>query len=160
MQLVILTSCTNQDTTSNSAHKSNTIKTYTVKQTVTVSPIDTTFTLDVFKAVPDTIDGCGEYFTYDTSKVESNEYVFLSNLSEFAIIKIRGKDIYLNRDTTESKEINEKSYEAVYKGQGYKAILKVKQTRTYDEGGFYSGTLEIIGDKKRATFKVHGETGC
>jgi hypothetical protein len=50
-----------------------------------------------------------------------------------AIIKISGKDIYLNKGTTESKEINDKSYKAVYKGQDYKAILKVKQTKTYDE---------------------------
>jgi hypothetical protein len=128
---------------------------------VTVSSTDTTtFKLDFFKAVPDTIDGCGEYFTYDTSKVTRDKYIFLSNFTEFAIIKINGNDIYLKRDTTESKEINNKSYIAVYKGRGYKAVLTVKQTKTYDEGGFYSGTLQIVGDKISTTFKVHGEAGC
>lgn len=156
----ILTSCTNSDTKTDNSQKSDTSKTYTTKSTLTASNVDTTFKLDFFKSLPDTIDGCGEYITYDTSKVANDRYIFLSNLSDFAIIKIKGKDIYLNKDTTESKEINDKSYKAVYKGQGYKAILTVKQTRTYDEGGFYSGTLEIIGDKVRATFKVHGETGC
>jgi hypothetical protein len=157
LTVLILANCRNQDTTPDNAQKSDTINTDTAKQTVT---IDTTFALDFFSAIPDTIDGCGEYFTYDTSKVEKDKYIFLSNLTDYAIIKISGKDIYLNRDTTESREINDKSYEAVYKGQGYKAVLKVKQTQTYDEGGFYSGTLEIIGDKKRVTFKVHGEAGC
>jgi hypothetical protein len=128
---------------------------------VTVSSTDTTtFKLDFFKAVPDTIDGCGEYFTYDTSKVTRDKYIFLSNFTEFAIIKINGNDIYLKRDTTESKEINNKSYIAVYKGRGYKAVLTVKQTKTYDEGGFYSGTLQIVGDKISTIFKVHGEAGC
>jgi hypothetical protein len=160
LTLFVLTGCANQDKTADISQSDDTTKIATAKRTVTSSPIDTTFKLDFFKAVPDTIDGCGEYFTYDTSKASRDNYIFLSNLTDFAIIKISGKDIYLNRDTTESKEINDKSYEAVYRGQGYKAILKVNQTKTYDEGGFYSGTLEIIGDKKRATFKVHGEAGC
>jgi hypothetical protein len=160
LTIVIITSCANADTTRDNSQKVDISKIDTIKSVVTSSTVDTAFKLDFFKALPDTIDGCGEYFTYDTSKVANDKYIFLSNLTDFAIIKIKGKDVYLNRDTTESKEINDKSYIAVYKGQGYKAILTIKQTKTYDEGGFYSGTLQIIGDKIKATFKVHGEAGC
>ncbi len=135
-------------------------KTAVTKQITVASLVDTTFKLDFFREIPDTIDGCGEYFTYDTSRVSKKRYIFLSNLTEFAIIKINGRDIYLKRDPIESKEINEKSYIAVYKGHDYKAVLKIKQTKTYDEGGFYSGTLQIIGRNINTTFKVHGEAGC
>jgi hypothetical protein len=152
--VLTLISCTNADTTTGNSQR---IDTGTDVVTGSVEP---TFKLDFFKALPDTIDGCGEYFTYDTTKVADDKYIFLSNLSDFAIIKINGKELYLSKDTTESKETSDKSYIAVYKGQGYKAILTIKQTEAYDEGGFYTGTLQIIGDKVKATFKVHGEAGC
>lgn len=157
--IFILTSCSHADTTTDTS-KADTSKTDTAKSRISAHDVDTTFKLDFFKSLPDTIDGCGEYFTYDTSKVSRDKYIFLSNLSDFAIIKINGKDIYLNKDTTESKEINDKSYIAVYRGQGYKAVLTVKKTKNYDEGGFYSGTLQIVGDNFKAIFKVHGEAGC
>ena len=143
--LIMLTGCGNSNNSS--------------KQ-IAISKVDSTFKLDFFNAIPDTLNGCGEYFTYDTTAVTRGRYVFLSNLTGFAIIKINGNDIYLKRDSSESKEINDKSYIAVYKGQNYKAILTIKQEKSYDEGGFYSGTLQIIGDKINVTFKVHGESGC
>jgi hypothetical protein len=58
------------------------------KQIPAVSQLDTTFKLGFFQKIPDTIDGCGEYFTYDTSRVSKGRYIFLSNLTEFAIVKI------------------------------------------------------------------------
>ncbi|HYK56850.1 MAG TPA: hypothetical protein VEV15_10310, partial [Flavisolibacter sp.] len=146
LALLTLTSCTSNDQTNEKFQAGDTGKTDAKKHIIADLNKDTTFKLNFFAAVPDTIDGCGEYFTYDTSKFAKDKYIFLSNLTEFAVIKINGKDLYLNRDTTESKEINDKSYIAVYQGEGYKAILKVKQTKTYDEGGFYSGTLQVIGD--------------
>src|SRR5258708_2067414 len=127
LAIFFLTSCkSNDQRTSDNSKNNDTLVSNTTKQGITSITVDTTFKLDFFKSVPDTIDGCGEYFTYDTSKVAKNKYIFLSNLTDFAIIKINGKNIYLNRDTTESKEINTKSYVAVYSGQGYKAILTVK----------------------------------
>lgn len=130
------------------------------KQPIIEPSNNTALKLDFFDVLPDKIDGCGEYFTYDTTRVAKDKYIFLSNLTEFAIIKINGKDIFLKRDTTENKVINDKSYITFYKGQGYKAVLSVKQTQAYDEGGFYSGTLQIIIGNKEATFNVHGEAGC
>jgi hypothetical protein len=144
-----------------SGHKNvDTSKTAVTKQIISVPQGNTAFKLDFFNKIPDTIDGCGEYFTYDTSRVSKDRYIFLSNLTEFAIIKINGRDIYLKKDPVESKEINAKNYIAVYKGHDYKAVLKIKQTKAYDEGGAYSGTLQIIGKKINTTFKVHGEEGC
>jgi|SRR5450432_849313 hypothetical protein len=156
---IMLTGCTNSNTSGANSLKNDTINVDNSKQ-IGISEVDSAFKLDFFNAIPDTLSGCGEYFTYDTTPVTKDRYIFLSNLTEFAIIKINGNDIYLKRDSFESKEINDKSYIAVYKGQYYKAILTIKQTKSYDEGGFFSGTLQIIGEKINATFKVHGESGC
>jgi hypothetical protein len=159
-----LASCTSNELTNvednSDAQKNDIAKSVTIHRVTKVEAADTTFKLDFFKSVPDTIDGCGEYFTYDTSKSENQGYIFLSNLSEFALIKVNGKVIYLTRDIAESKEINVKSYIAVYNGQGYKAVLTVNQVKAYDEGGFYSGTLQVTGEMINATFKVHGQAGC
>jgi hypothetical protein len=133
------------------------IKMYT---SIEVLKNDTVFKLDFFKSIPDTISGCGDYFTYDTTKVADDKYIFLSNLTEFAIIRIKGRVIYLNKDNKQSRELSKDSYIEVFKTKGYKAILRVKKLKTYDEGGFYKGTLEMISDPIRAIFKVHGEAGC
>lgn len=156
----ILTSCTNDNVTTVNSQKIDADKDDTTKPVAVSYNIDTAFKLDFFEAIPDTIDGCGEYFTYELNEIANDKYIFLSNLTDLAIIKIKGNDVYLKKDLIESKEIDDKSYIAVYKGQGYKAILTIHQTKNYDEGGLYSGTLEIIGDKIKATFKVHGEAGC
>lgn len=160
LSLLILTSCTGNESVNKNIEPGDSIKADTSKKMVPASTSNTAFKLDFFAVVPDTIDGCGEYFTYETTPFTTDKYIFLSNLTTFAIIKINGTEIYLNRDKTESKNITDKSYIAVYAGHGYKAVLKIKQTKMYDEGGFYSGTLQITGDKIKATFKVHGEAGC
>ena len=110
--------------------------------------------------MPDTIDGCGEFFTYDTTQLANDRYIFLCNLTDFAIIRIKGKEFYLKIDSTESDQTNDKSYIALYKGHGYKVILSIERVKTYDEGGLYTGTLSILGEKMRRTFKVQGEAGC
>ena len=77
--------------------------------------------LDVFNSVPDTIDGCGEYYTLENENENSENYIFLSNLSSFAIIKVNGKNVFLEKDSINSKEISKDEYFEVYNGKGYKA---------------------------------------
>ena len=157
LAVAVLAACTSHD------KKSNKPQPVTSKETAikegTSSRGSANFKLDYFKKIPDTIDGCGEYITYDTSTL-AHKYIFLSNLSDFAIIKVNGKDIYLTRDSVASKTINNKNYISVYKGHGYKAILTVRETEAFDEGGFYKGTLQIISDKTFVMFKVKGQVGC
>jgi len=153
-----LAACTSNDKKSNKAPSAASKETATIKEG-TSSRGAANFKLDYFKTIPDTIDGCGEYITYDTTTVK-DKYIFLSNLSDFAIMKVNGQDIYLTRDSAASKTINDKSYISVYKGHGYKAILTVRETEAHDEGGFYKGTLQIFSDKTFVMFKVKGEVGC
>ena len=130
-----------------------------INQTPTHSETDSLFKLEVFPSLPDTIDGCGEYFTYDTCS-SNDHYIFLSNLQDFAIIKINGENVFLNKDSSESKDLSDKEYISVYKNRKYKAILRVKQIKAYDEVAFYQGSLEVISEGFKRTFKVHGQSGC
>ena len=84
----------------------------------------------------------------------------MTKLNEFAIIRIGKKDIYLTYDTIESREINEKTEKEVFKGQGYTAILITRVDKVVDETFESTGTLEIIGHKRRIKIKVHGIAGC
>lgn len=160
LALYILTACSNNTATSQLSEKADTVNTDTSKSYSTEFPTDSDIKLDYFRSIPNTIDGCGEFFTYNTNEFGKDKFIFLSNITSFAIIKVEEKDIYLNIDKEESREINETSYISVYKGDGYKAILNITQTKAYDEGGFYSGTLQIIHGDKTVTFHVHGEAGC
>jgi hypothetical protein len=125
-----------------------------------VQTADTELRLDPFEKIPATIDGCGEYFTTIDNKAAKDNFIFLSNLTSFALIKVNGLEIYLKRDKTASKEIDTKNYIAVYSGEGYKVILTLNQVIAYDEGGFYNGTLEITRGNKSLKYPVHGESGC
>lgn len=121
----------------------------------------TAFVLNFFSSIPDTIDGCGSFFTYDTLETANDRYIFLSNLDEFAMIRVNGQFVYLNRNIAESRELDPgSSYVEVFEGSGYKTILTVQKTKSYGEGGFYKGTLEVIRGKERITLRVHGEMGC
>jgi hypothetical protein len=116
--------------------------------------------LDFFQSIPDTIEGCSELFTYDTTKMDRNAYIFASNLTSFAIIRIKGKYIYLNKNRQASRNLSDSSYIEVFEGNGYKAVLTVAKITGYDEGGFYKGTLEIAKGEMRNVLKVHGTSGC
>ena len=116
--------------------------------------------LDFFKTVPDTIDGCGEYFTIESEKDDSENYIFLSNLSSFAIIKVNGENIFLEKDTIKSKDISKDEYLEIYRGNGYEATLKAKFIKMYDEGGFCKGTLKINDSRKETEYKIKGSSGC
>lgn len=78
--------------------------------------------LDVFKTVPDTIEGCGDFFILENEKSDSKNYIFLSNLSSFAIIKVNGKNVFLEKDSIKSKEISKDEYFEVYSGMDMKQL--------------------------------------
>lgn len=116
--------------------------------------------LEVFKIIPDTIDGCGEYFKMENEKEGSQNFIFLSNLTNFGIIKINNKNIFLKRDTLKSKEMTNGNIYEEYYDKEYKVILKTKIIEKYDEGGFFKGTLKIKKNNNEKEFKVKGTSGC
>lgn len=118
------------------------------------------FKLDVFNSVPDTIDGCGEYFRLENENENSDNFIFLSNFTSFAIIKVDGNNVFLEVDSLNSKKISKDEYLKIYIGKEYKAILKTKLIEQYDEGGYYEGTLKISNKNSEIEYKVKGESGC
>ena len=121
---------------------------------------DSSLHLAAFSSVPDTLEGCSGTYTFDTLDLKKGDKIFLTKLSEFAIIRIGKKDIYLKYDSLDSREINEKTQKEVFKGYGYTAILITRVDKVVDETFESSGTLEIIGNKRRIKIKVHGIAGC
>jgi serine protease inhibitor len=65
---IMLTGCTNSNTSGANSLKNDTINVDNSKQ-IGISEVDSAFKLDFFNAIPDTLSGCGEYFTYDTTPV-------------------------------------------------------------------------------------------
>jgi len=124
------------------------------------APVFTGPRLEFIKSIPGSIDGCGEFFTYDTCKISDEKYIFLSDMGDFAMIRIKGKDIQLKKNTRESKQLNAISSVEVYYAVGYKVILRKKEEKVVDAFYTYSGTLQIISKKIKTTFKVRGEGGC
>lgn len=115
---------------------------------------------ELFSKIPDTISGCGDYFTYDSLDEHAN-LMFVSNLG-LAVIRINGKDVYLSNDSlaTAATDTSENARSAVFSGNGYKALLRAKKIRSLDEGGIYEGILEISHGAARQVFKIHGSSGC
>jgi hypothetical protein len=162
--IVFLASCAGNDQANETPSKGST-KTKTAKKEKGKSTTNTTvpaggFKLDFIKSIPGSIDGCGEFFTYDTCKLKDEKYIFLSDMGEMAIIKIKGKDIILKKNKRESKQINAISAVEVYYAVGYKVVLRKKEEKVVDHFYEYSGTLQITGKKIKTTIKVRGEGGC
>jgi hypothetical protein len=154
-------SCQNNENHSNGLSKPNSSDSSKTDSTpVKIKNDVIAFPLEIFESVPDTIDGCGDYYTYDSIKLDDQRYLFLSNLVDFALIKVNGKLIYLKKLEAESKEDGEDHFVSVFEGNGYRIKLNARKVESYDEGGLYKGQLEITAPDFKAVIPVHGETGC
>ncbi|WP_207512412.1 hypothetical protein [Longitalea luteola] len=144
--------------------KTSTTKTKTANKdkakTTTAAKAAPKSKLDFIQSIPGSIDGCGEFFTYDTVKLSDEKYIFLSDMGEMAIIRIKGKDVQLKKSLRESKQINATNSVEVYYAVGYKVVLRKKEVKMVDQLYEYSGILQITGKKLKVTYKVRGEGGC
>jgi hypothetical protein len=160
---LVFAHCADSDGAKDSKPKPSTPKKTEKKTAAKTSPTTPVFTgprLEFLKSIPGSIDGCGEFFTYDSVKLSDEKYVFLSDMGDFALIRIKGKDIELKKNRRESKQLTAISSIEVYYAVGYKVILRKKEEKVVDELYTYSGTIQIISKKIKTTFKVRGEGGC
>jgi hypothetical protein len=160
LTILVFTYCSSNEQANESIPKAGFTNTKTGKKEKANTANKGGFKLEFFTSIPDDIDGCGEFFTYDTSTVDDEHYILLSDMDVHAIINIRGKDVHLKKNTRQSKEINELVSVEVYYGGGYKVTLRKKKEKVINENIEYSGTLQISGKKIKATYKIHGEGGC
>ncbi len=117
--------------------------------------------LDYFKITPNTIDGCSYTFGYDSINKSVSKDIFISNITDFAIIKVNGKEVYLKKDTIESKQISEKKYIDVFIGNDFKTILNIELYNQREESYEFKGTLEILRKNKfNRIIKIRGQGGC
>jgi hypothetical protein len=156
IMLAFCTSCADSDSTTTAETPEETTR----SSDSTVTQVKLPGKLDEFATIPDTIDGCGDYYAVENDSATKGNYIFLSNISEFAIIRVEGKDIYLKKNDSLSKEITPDHFISVFEGSGLKVTLEAKIVDQYDEGGFYKGTLEIDTGTEKRVINVHGESGC
>ena len=152
LSLLVFTNCASNDQATENIPKTSSVKTKTTNAAG--------FKLDFFTSIPGDIDGCGEFFTYDTCTVDDKHYIFLSDMGDMALIRIKGKDVQLKKNKKLSKVINDRISVEVYNGGGYKVTLRKKEEKMVDELYEYTGTLQVTGKKLKVTYKVHGEGVC
>jgi hypothetical protein len=117
--------------------------------------------LDYFEITPDTIDGCGYTFGYDSINKSLSKDIFVSNITDFAIIKVNGKNVYLKKDTIESKQISIKNFRDVFIGNDFKTIINFELYNQREESYELKGTLEISRKNKfKKIIKIRGQGGC
>jgi hypothetical protein len=115
--------------------------------------------LDFFKSIPKVIDGFSCIYTYDTTSLKKERYVFISNIQDLGLIKVNGKTISLKM--VSNKQVSKVSWKYVFKGSGYTITLTTKQVKqTVEEVSLESGTLEVINGVNKLIIKIHGESGC
>lgn len=123
----------------------------------TLTPIDTSaIQLTFFATIPETIPGARELYTYDTTKLASKRYIFLSDLTEYAIVKNNGKDIYLKKQYEKCEMLSDNTFKDVFAGNGYTINLTHKKVKHKNGKTYEKGTLEIGNAKHKAVINIHG----
>lgn len=112
--------------------------------------------LAFFDIIPETISNPGGFYTYDTTKLAENKFIFLTNLADYAIIRNNGKDIYLKKENDKSIKTSEDIFKDVFSGNGYKIVLTHKLVEHNNGVSSETGTLEIKNSKCQAVIKIHG----
>lgn len=100
--------------------------------------------------------GGGGVFTFDTTELVNNKFIFISSLNEdSALIKIDNKELFLIPDTYNSTPRKENACVDAWKGHGLSVILKL----TFNDKGHEinaKGIMEIKNEKHTKKFKVYG----
>jgi hypothetical protein len=112
--------------------------------------------LDFFDTIPETISSPGDFYTFDTTELKGSKYIFLTNRVEYAILKIKGRDIYLKKDYEKSIELSENTFKEVFAGNGYSVIFIHKNIKHNNGATYETGTLDITNSNHQTLIKIHG----
>jgi hypothetical protein len=124
---------------------------------VTMTADTTSLILEFLTPLPDTIEGCSGLYAMDPSFLKEGMYLFATNVSQFGIIRLNGRDIYLQLVRQKGTPEGELLFRG---GGGYEVRIKTQRTKQVDEVGTYEGTLQILYKGKQRTYKIWGELGC
>jgi hypothetical protein len=113
--------------------------------------------ISFFDTIPETISPkMGEFYSYDTTKLADNKYIFLTTLTNYGVIKINGKDVYLDKKHDKCVALLNDTYKDVYVGNGFSVIMTHKLIDSNNGVSNEIGTLEIKNSKYQAAYKIHG----
>ncbi|RYE50940.1 MAG: hypothetical protein EOP48_18980 [Sphingobacteriales bacterium] len=112
--------------------------------------------LTTFDTIPETISAVGTFYSYDTTKLAVDSYLFVTNLTEFGILRNKGKHIYLKKEHEKCVQLSDTEFQDVYSGNGWTAKLTHKMIEHNDGASYEKGTLEIQNSRYQIVIKVHG----
>ena len=117
------------------------------------------WSLEVFPALPDTVDGCSASYTYDTTALDSN-YLLVTNLEDLAMIRVAGKTIYLQKDERQSSRSRDSTTVEIYSTRYWEISVTTKEVRQSDEISVEKGSLQVEHNGVKKRFRIHGVAGC
>jgi|SRR6185312_1042779 len=146
------------DTISSALYEKDTTSgTVSIRPNYSLIKIDTSnIRLNFFDKVPETIFFKGEFYTYDTTKLADNKYIFLTNMGSYAIIKNNGRDIYLEKKYDKCLALSHNTYKDVYSGNDYKIIFLYTEIDAGYGKSSDIGKLIIENSRHQLVVKVHG----
>lgn len=112
--------------------------------------------LTFFDSIPETISNPAEFFTYDTTKLSDKHFIFLTNSTDYGIIKNNGKDIYVAKQHQNSSEVSDDIFKNVFSGNGFTVTLTTKHISNNDGVSYEKGTLEVKNSKFQTSYTIHG----
>ncbi len=127
----------------------------------TVAPMAKDFELELIDSVPQTLlDGCGEYLTHDSIKGIAVSYLFVSDLTKYGMIRMDAKNIDLERDTINSRNLDRDQSLQYYRNDSIEVMIRLKAIERYDEGSFNQGILTVTKNRIKKAYRVKGDSGC
>lgn len=127
----------------------------------TAAPMGKDFELELIDSVPQTLlDGCGEYLTHDSIKGIAVNYLFVSDLTTYGMVRIDGQNIDLQRDSINSRNLDRDQSVQYFKNDTIEVMIRLKAIERYDEGSFNQGILTVTRNRVKRIYKVKGDSGC
>jgi len=122
--------------------------------------VDSVLVLETFTDIPDTIEGCGCFFSASRADYESDIYTLVADMAELAFVKINGKMVVFNL-LSRSKD----GRITRYSSDNYKMTVKIlKVVSASDENEaeseLYQGVIIIDGLQKHCKQSFYGLCGC
>jgi hypothetical protein len=110
--------------------------------------------LDYIDDYPVKIDGGCSFFTYDTTSLAKNQFVFVISAAKTAFFKKDGRFFILHRVR---REVKQNGYVDHFADSDYRITLDVNKGKKMSEWRTnYAGVLKISQRNKVKTIKVHG----
>ena len=96
------------------------------------------------------------FYTYDTTSLNLNKYIFIISAKQLGFIDVGDHYIYLKN--TKNIKSNNNEYKKTFNGEGYNIILDVKKVGNFDSSNsLYEGFMEIKNKNSFQHLKIHGK---